>query len=531
MSTPVGSPTPWSYVLIRLLFRFVLKIFYGSIVIENTEFVPETGKPCIVCANHSNSLTDALMLITSVPPQKRNMLRMTAKASIFGQRNFTSWLIESTGTVPIQRRKDNADGTADNTQVMLKLMEAVEMGDAVCMFPEGISRFHPEIAPLKTGVARMVTDILGRNRDNPDFEISVLPCAITYMHRQHFRSDVLVTFQKPLVFSPKTHPELVPPVDFADVKRVTQDLQESISSGLLDAPKWELIRSAKLAAGMYAPLGTRMPLGEYVRLARKFLELFKSCQTDGIDVDTSASVDPPAVRELCRDLKAYQDQLARWGVKDDRIRRPPLRRPVILFRMSIRLTWLIILLTTSLPGLILWAPVFLTTYIAVRSFKKTGPVLDTWDEIAQYKLIYGLLSGGVVWALVVIFTWPIAFITIPLTPAMMWITLRWFEDTVSTFRAFTALYRLLQIGKPALKRMREQRIDLHSRVANLAMNVLGLPAEPEKHFAKIGGREKGRITGDWDERARYFSIKRRRKRDWNEVLRLYDKVDYPVEDN
>jgi hypothetical protein len=29
--------------------------------------------------------------------------------------------------------------------------KALELGDAVCLFPEGFSRFHPTIAPLKTG--------------------------------------------------------------------------------------------------------------------------------------------------------------------------------------------------------------------------------------------------------------------------------------------------------------------------------------------------------------------------------------------
>jgi 1-acyl-sn-glycerol-3-phosphate acyltransferase len=43
-----------------LLFRFVLKIFYGSIVVEGTHNIPKSGRPCIVSANHSNSLTDAL---------------------------------------------------------------------------------------------------------------------------------------------------------------------------------------------------------------------------------------------------------------------------------------------------------------------------------------------------------------------------------------------------------------------------------------------------------------------------------------
>lgn len=51
------------------------------------------------------------------------MLRLTAKSTQFGHPTFTSWLIESAGTVPIMRRKDAADGAVDNTAAMLKLME------------------------------------------------------------------------------------------------------------------------------------------------------------------------------------------------------------------------------------------------------------------------------------------------------------------------------------------------------------------------------------------------------------------------
>lgn len=51
------------------------------------------------------------------------MLRLTAKATQFGHKTFTSWLIESAGTVPIKRRKDSVDGSADNSDAMLKLME------------------------------------------------------------------------------------------------------------------------------------------------------------------------------------------------------------------------------------------------------------------------------------------------------------------------------------------------------------------------------------------------------------------------
>ncbi|KAI0769446.1 hypothetical protein BD413DRAFT_694764 [Trametes elegans] len=532
---PQGTPTPWSYLFIRFLFKFVLKIFYGTIVVENVDLIPPRGTPCIVCANHSNSLTDALLLVTSIPYRKRNLLRLTAKATQFGKKTFTSWLIESAGTVPIKRRKDYGDGVVDNTNVMQHLMEALEFGDAVCLFPEGMSRYHPTIAPLKTGVARLVSDVLSRNRHNPDFEIDVLTCSITYMHRQHFRSDVLVTFHPPMKFTPKTNPELLDPVNYDEIRGLTAKLQQQLSSGTLDAPSWRLIRIAKLAASMYAPLGTTMSLGDYVRVVRTFLEAFKLAESPRVEPLSDGEAPEQVMREdrkiieLGNDLKEYQAQLSRWGIKDDRIRRP-LRRRVVVYRICVRLVWSLFLFTISLPGLLLWLPIFLTTFIAVHQFKRTGPVWDTYDEIAQYKLTYGLVSFVCVYLAALLLTLPAVLLTAVGVPAAMWMSLRWTEDAVSAGRALVSLARLLWIGEPALRDVRARRAELHRRVMDLAVRTLGLPAEPETYFAEAGGTEKGRVRGRWASKAKYFSVRRRRKRDWNETLRLYD-VDYPTDEH
>lgn len=52
-------------------------------------------------------------------------------------------------------------------------------------------------------------------------------------------------------------------------------MHQLISSQTIDAPSWDLIRSAKLAARIYAPLGTSMTLGDFVRVTRTFVEGFK----------------------------------------------------------------------------------------------------------------------------------------------------------------------------------------------------------------------------------------------------------------
>jgi len=108
-------------------------------------------------------------------------------------------------------------------------------------------------------------------------------------------------------------------------------------------------------------------------------------------------------------------------------------------------------------------------------------------------------------------------------------TLRWLEDAISGFRAFTALVRLLITGKPALDQMRRVRETLHERIMELSVNSMLLPADPETYFVSSGGKHKGRVSNAWEASAKYFSLRRRRKRDWNETLRLYDKVDFPDE--
>ena len=61
-------------------------------------------------------------------------------------------------------------------------------------------------------------------------------------------------------------------------------MEEQIRGGTLDAPSWEILRigitqrvlvdEARVAQRLYAPLGTELSLGEYVRLNQRFVDLF-----------------------------------------------------------------------------------------------------------------------------------------------------------------------------------------------------------------------------------------------------------------
>ncbi|CEL57843.1 putative acyltransferase C1718,04 OS=Schizosaccharomyces pombe (strain 972 / ATCC 24843) GN=SPBC1718.04 PE=1 SV=1 [Rhizoctonia solani AG-1 IB] len=575
------KPTPWTYFFVRLLFKFVLKVFYGTIVVENEHFIPQNGDACIVCANHSNSLTDALVLVASISSKKRNFLRLTAKDTQFGKPTFQSWLIESAGTLPIKRRKDHAEGGADNSAVMGALVKALGEGDAICLFPEGMSRYHPSVAPMKTGVARIASDVLTQQKDNPDFCITLLTCSITYMHREHFRSDVLVSFNPPLKLTPKTHPSLLncppnePTTTQHAVRSLTTFLYDQITQGTITAPSWKIIRTAKAASRIYVPLGTGMGLGDWVRVVGRFageagfggvgkLRSRKSSlrnsdasaeqsgtidaqwqpslsEEDMLENTEHSSISDEFVETLAQDIQLYQSHLERKGLKDFRVLQyNTLSRRRIASRILIRIPLIVVLGILALPGLALWLPVFATVAYFTKKHKQTGPVWDTYDEISQTKLIYGLAAGTVTWLIACIVTLPFAPATAILVPVIMWMALRWTEDLVASVRSIVALTRLLLVGKPEMNKTLMWRENIHARIMRLATERLELPANPEEFFSTEkssgprwdakGGADKGRTQGLWARGTRYFSLRRRRKRDWNETIRWYDQTYLPEDE-
>ncbi|GAA5869339.1 hypothetical protein JCM8547_008648 [Rhodosporidiobolus lusitaniae] len=564
-----GSEAPWSYLLIRWLFRLVLGVFYSSVVVEGAENVPGDGVPCMVTANHSNSLTDALLLVTSIPSSRRSLLRLTAKDTQFGRGTFTSRLIAASGTLPIQRPKDHLGKKVDNSVVFEKLIDALgEKGDAVCVFPEGMSRYKSGMAELRQGVSRIVAETLRRQQGREGFKIAVQTCSITYLHRNLFRSDVLVTFHPPLYLTPQSHPSLLDPTssDFEpSIRSLTSSIATSIRSGLIDAPSWSALREAHTARRLYAPLGTRLTLGDHVRLTRRFVEALSGRtaerrweEEEGVEErgkvlktpmrekkpvegggffevegekedEEEGEMTEKDLEELRRDLK---DLLYLHGLKDDRIRNPRLlRRRTLLKRLFVRLVTSYMFLLLALPGLPLWLPIFWATKRATEKMKKKGPAWDTYDEIAQTKLAVGLGSGLAILTLASLLTFPfLPFLNLPVLLSLMWLTLRFLEDLTSSLRAALALSRLLFMGKKQLKMLREMRSGLRERVERLAVERAGLPRDAGVFVRQRERRLKvlglGRLEGGVREWLRFVDPRRRRKKDWNEALKLFDQTEY-----
>lgn len=108
------------------------------------------------------------------------------------------------------------------------------------------------------------------------------------------------------------NPELLAPVQYDEIRALTARMHQQISSRTIDSPSWEFVRSAKMATRIYAPLGTRMSLGDYVRITRTFVEAFKA--SDDTQKSKPAAEDQSIdftredieLNQLRRDLKVIQ---------------------------------------------------------------------------------------------------------------------------------------------------------------------------------------------------------------------------------
>ena len=139
------------------------------------------------------------------------------------------------------------------------------------------------------------------------------------------------------------------------------------------------------------------------------------------------------------------------------------------------------------------------------------PIEDNFDEITQYKLLISAILLVPIYLTACLFTLPFILITSWLIPLLMWLTIRWTEDLFQAVRSCISLTKLLLMPASEYSSIRSIRENIRAKVKELAVYELELPENPEVLISKIRPRGLG-----------YFSIRRRRKKDYNEVLRLWD---------
>jgi glycerol-3-phosphate O-acyltransferase/dihydroxyacetone phosphate acyltransferase len=114
------------------------------------ERIPPTG-PLIVAANHHNALVDGVLLLGHFPRR----LVSVAKAPLFSNPLIGPFL-RLIGALPVHRRQEGGTDPARNAALFEASSATLRSGQAILIFPEGVSQPEPLLMPLRTGAARML---------------------------------------------------------------------------------------------------------------------------------------------------------------------------------------------------------------------------------------------------------------------------------------------------------------------------------------------------------------------------------------
>ena len=342
-------------------------------------------------AKHPNSLIDPV-LVGSVVERR---LLFLAKEPIF-RVPIVGRLARWAGAIPIYRRVDGAD-MAQNDATFAAVYEALERGEAICLFPEGISHDEPEIQPLKTGAARMA---LGAEAQQDWLlGVRILPVGLTYRSKARFQSSVAIEIGEPLRAAAWRESFRADPTEAA------RDLTEAIRAGMervtLNLENWQDLPLLRLAAQLL-PAGS----GHEVQRLRSFAEIGRRVEAQ----------DPRALARLRERLATFAARLDAGGLDVRHLEAGYSPRAVLLFLFTNLLATLIglpLALLGSLAYLLPWALVHGTVRLRGTSTDLTSTVkiLASFVYFPAFHLLWTVLSWqtwGAAWGSLVLFGLPIA---------------------------------------------------------------------------------------------------------------------------
>jgi len=182
-------------VILQLIYSFFVRWFLKLIVgvrFDDAKFLINE-KQFIIVANH-NSHLDTLSLLASVPRQLIHKIKPVAAADHFGKTRLKEKLSNFfINTLLIQRSRDKSNPENDPINTMLN---AIDDGYSLIIFPEGTRGSPEEEEPLKKGVGIILSQ-------RP--EIKFVPAYMKGMGKAMPKDDsLIVPFNSSLTFGEPT---------------------------------------------------------------------------------------------------------------------------------------------------------------------------------------------------------------------------------------------------------------------------------------------------------------------------------------
>ena len=357
------------YRVLQWLLRLATRVFFRRIEIVGLGNVPRRGA-VLFCGNHPNSLLDPILITAHCG----RVVHFAAKDTLFEGR-VLGFLLRRMGAVPVRRRMDHGAAGAgpaplDNDAAFEAMHQVLLEGRAVGIFPEGLSHLDSQLAPLKTGAARIALEAARRA---PDQTVHLVPTGLVYMTRHRFRSSVLVQFGAPVRVD-AARAEAGEP----EVRALTGQIEARLRALTINADSWDTLWVLDGVRRLYQPEG--LSLEERVELARRFNTVYPQVAHH------------EEVRQLYARVRAYLQRMSADGLTDEMVRRGVSVRQTaarVIGHLALLLFWG----PLSLIGAPLHAPLGLLLRVVGRRAAPRRDVVATTKFVLGFLTLLAIYAG------------------------------------------------------------------------------------------------------------------------------------------
>lgn len=453
-----------------LLGNIVIYIFFREVSVRGSFNIPKSGPTIVVVAPHANQFVDGAIIMTQLRTLvNRNSPPIIAESSYKG--GFIGALAKLAGAIPVPRAQDNlkfVDGEiylkegsdvriygkgtkfttftpkgllglpefagnaeileiVSDTELILKkqfkhnkkstsflkngtkfkytpkistdvtfqhVFSSLHNGGIITIFPEGGSHDRPELLPIKAGFAIMALGAVAGDSSQP---VNIVPTGLNYFHRNKFRSRAVVEFGTPIKVTAEDG-ELYKKNPREAVSKLLSEVTTALNSVTLTAPDYETLMVIQAARRLYTK---KVPLSLVVDINRNLLAGYTHYK------------DNPRIIELKKNVIDYNIKLKNLGLKDHQVEltnRSSIESFGILIVRTLKLLFLLML---SLPGTVLFAPIFIVTdKISQKKQKKalagSAVKIKGVDVVATWKILVALFFAP---SLYITYSLMIAYLT------------------------------------------------------------------------------------------------------------------------
>ena len=276
--------------LVRWLARATCWLFYR---VDQAGTPPPAGA-VLLLANHANALLDPAIIWTTAGRDVRFLAKSTLFDGLF--RPF----LAGAGAIPVYRRKDEGVDTARNSEMFAAVDAALREGDAVCIFPEGMSHSKGRLIELRTGAARIVLAA-----EASGTRVALVAVGLNFDRKTRFRSRVTVAYGPAFYASGSDPPR---PEDARDaVRTLTDRIAVHMRQLLVEADPGADARLVDRVDRLYSAARGR-PRQAEERIVRR--------QAIANGIERLRSNHPARYEELLFRVRRYDARLQRFGLRD-----------------------------------------------------------------------------------------------------------------------------------------------------------------------------------------------------------------------